>query len=392
MHIAGDLLGIGGIILDVLAVLQPQSQRVGRLKAVLLDNAQLQTGTQDLQPVQLGHTLGDPVEAGTEHNGLAGGQLDAQLLGKTLPLLGQLLALHGGEVRLLIALAAQDGGIMALAQQLVGPEAEGMVVRGGEPGSIHDFRLEIGVALQESRQGHLVLLGGKGAGGVHQTAAGADQLGAVVEDLRLTAGAHLHGLLAPVGDGGLFLAEHALAGAGGVDEDPVEFAGEPLGQDGGVFVGHQAVGHGHALHVPGEDLGALGAPLVAQEEALAHHAACDLGSLAAGCGAEVADALAGLGVQQGHGGHGAGLLQIVYAGLVEGVQAGTAVGIIVIAQGLPGHRIAHEGKLRGVTLQGIEPQSHRPGAFQTGQVVLELIPQLGLHSRQKCFRQHNVPP
>ena len=75
-----------------------------------------------------------------------------------------------------------------------------------------------------------------------------------------------------------------------------------------MLVGHQGIGHGHALDVPGKDLGPLGVDLVAQQEALAAHSSGDLSGLAAGGSTKVADLLTGLGIQQGHRCHGTGLL------------------------------------------------------------------------------------
>ena len=80
------------------------------------------------------------------------------------------------------------------------------------------------MGLQEFGDGTLVLGGGEGAGGVDQSSAGPQELGGGGQDLGLTLGAHLDRLLGPVGNGGLLLAEHALAGAGSVHQYPVEAA------------------------------------------------------------------------------------------------------------------------------------------------------------------------
>ena len=85
------------------------------------------------------------------------------------------------------------------------------------------------MGFQEGRHGFLVLLRGEGAGGIHQPASGCYQPGGTVQNLPLAAGTHLNRLLAPVGDGGFLLAEHALSGAGGIHQHPVEEAGESAG-------------------------------------------------------------------------------------------------------------------------------------------------------------------
>ena len=57
-----------------------------------------------------------------------------------------------------------------------------------------------------------------------------------------------------------------------------------------------------------KDLGALGTPFVAQQEALSLHPPSDLGGLAARRGAQVAHPVTGLRIQQLHRCHGAGFL------------------------------------------------------------------------------------
>ena len=201
-----------------------------------------------------------------------------------------------------------------------------------------------------------------------------------MQDLRLTAGAHLYRFDAPVGDGSLFLAEHTLAGAGGIDQYLVERTGEALGQNGGIFIGHQRVGNTHAFNVLGQDLRPLGTPFIAEQEAFSQHTASDLCGLATGGGAKVADPLAGLRIQQGNRCHGTGLLQIIYAGFVINVQTGTGSGIVVETHRLPRHRLPDKGQLRRVALQGIEAQRYGTGTFQRTQEIFIFITQLVFHS------------
>ena len=105
-----------------------------------------------------------------------------------------------------------------------------------------------------------------------------------------------------------------------------------------MLVQDQGVGDPQPLHVGGQDGGPLGVELIADQQALSAHAARDLGALAAGGGADVQDPLAGLRVQQGHRGHGAGLLEIVGPGGMVGMQAGTGLRLVIEADGLPGDR------------------------------------------------------
>ena len=140
---------------------------------------------------------------------------------------------------------------MSLPQQLMGPQAEAPVFPGLEPWRVHGFRDKFGMVFQEPRHRLLVLLRGEGAGGIHQPPAGTNQRRRGIQDFLLPPGAHLHGLLAPVRDGGLLLPEHPLPGTGCVHQHPVKESGKPLRQGGRMLVGHQGVGHGHALDVPG---------------------------------------------------------------------------------------------------------------------------------------------
>ena len=197
---------------------------------------------------------------------------------------------------------------MALSQQLVGPQAEAAVFPRRKPGCFHRLRGEFRMGRQEGRYRPFIFLRGEGAGGIHQPPAGAHQPGRGMEDLSLPPGAHLHRLLAPVCDGGFLLAEHALAGAGGVHQHPVEKAGETLGQGFRVLVGHQSIAHRHPLDVPGQNLCPLGVDFIAQKKSFARHPSGNLGALASGGGTEVADPFAGLGIQQSHRRHGTGLL------------------------------------------------------------------------------------
>ena len=248
------------------------------------------------------------------------------------------------------------------------------------------------MALQERRHSQFVFFRRKGAGGIHQSAAGAYQLGAGVHDLLLPPGAHLHRLLAPIRYGRLFLPEHALTGARGIDQHLIKAAGQSSGQLFRMLIGHQGVSHAHPLDISAQDFCPLGVDLIAQQEAFSGHSSGNLGGLAAGSRAKIADPFAGLGIQQCHRSHSTGLLQIIYAGLVIRVQAGPGLGIIIIAHGLPGNRLLHKGHGWGLTLQGIKTQRHRSGPLQARQKSRVFLPQLLFHTLQKSLRQHSIPP
>ena len=120
------------------------------------------------------------------------------------------------------------------------------------------------MAFQEIGNSHLIFFRCKGAGGVYQPATGTNQFGGIVENVSLTAGAHFHSFLAPVGNGSCLFAEHTLTGAGGIHQNPVKEIRKSLCQDFGIFVGDQGVGDCHTFHVPGQDFGAFRTPFIAQ--------------------------------------------------------------------------------------------------------------------------------
>ena len=132
--------------------------------------------------------------------------------------------------------------------------------------------------------------------------------------------------------------------------------------------------------------------LVADKKTLSPHLPGNLGGLAPWGGAQVQNPFPGLWIQEHRRGHGAGLLEVVDARVVEGVQAGSGLRVIIVPKGLPGHRGFHKGQRRNIPLLGVQPQSHRPGPFQAGKIIREFGPQLGLHPLQKQFRQHTFSP
>ena len=156
-----------------------------------------------------------------------------------------------------------------------------------------------------------------------------------------------------------------------------------------MVVQDQGVGDGHALDISRENFGALGVDLIADQQTATCHQRGDLGGLAAGGGAEVQDRLAGLGGQEGDGGHGAGLLEVVKTGLVPDMEARPGVGGIVMAVGRPGDGVLHEGEAgEGIGLQGIEAQSHGPGPVQAAQIIVKFVAELVFQPGEKGFGEH----
>ena len=117
-----------------------------------------------------------------------------------------------------------------------------------------------------------------------------------MQDLLLAAGAHRNGLLAPICDSGLLLAEHALAGARRIDQDLIKPAGEALGELLGVLVEHECVCDAEPLNVARENTGALGVDLVADEQPLAAQCGGKLRAFSARRGTQIEHTLAGMDV------------------------------------------------------------------------------------------------
>ena len=125
VDVGGDLRGIGSIILEACAVRKPQGQGMGGLKAALLTFAQFQAGTEDFQALQLRSLGGGPEQGGAEEHRLAFRQADGQVLGEIGPLFGEFFRFGGDDGGFFVAGFAENGGVVAFAVLVVGPEAEG---------------------------------------------------------------------------------------------------------------------------------------------------------------------------------------------------------------------------------------------------------------------------
>ena len=250
------------------------------------------------------------------------------------------------------------------------------------------FHFEFGVAGEEPGDGPLVLLRGEGAGGVDDPAARGQHLDRLVQDLVLAGGTESHIPLTPLGDGRLVLAEHPLTGAGGVDDNPVKGGGEPRGEPGGALTGDEGVGDAHALDVAGEDLGPLGVDLVGHQQTLPSHQRCQVGGLPAWGGAEVQHPVPGAESGGLCHNHSAGLLDVVDAGVVPGVQPRAQVAAVTAAAGAPGHRLGGKGQRRiGRDPQQIQAQAAGGGfviACEKGRILRAEQP---LHTGEKGLGQ-----
>ena len=165
----------------------------------------------------------------------------------------------------------------------------------------------------------------------------------------------LYVLETPLADGGGILAEHAFAGAGDVAEDEVELC-FGLAEVTGVVVSDDAVGPAPFGDVLQKDLGTGRDGLVAHEDAAIGQDCAHGGGLAAGGGAEVEG---GYCVTEGRffcdiardvtkepslcytsedvgDEHGGGFLNVVAAGMEEGIEGELGTAGEVEALGTPG--------------------------------------------------------
>ena len=211
---------------------------------------------------------------------------------------------------------------MPLAQKLMRPEAERFFqsrrgIRhpigsaGRKERHVRLFYRKIGIFPQKVRDHALVFHRRERARGVNQPPAGAEHGCGGGQNLQLAVGADGVRVLRPVGDGGLLLAEHPLAGAGGVDENFIKIPREALFQPLRVLVQDQRVGNAQPLDIPRKNFRALGVDLVADQKPLPPEFARQLRRFPAGGRAQVEHALARLRVQKLRRGHGARLLQII---------------------------------------------------------------------------------
>ena len=247
------------------------------------------------------------------------------------------------------------------------------------------------MAFQQPGEGALVLIRGKGAGGVDEPSARGEHLQSGIQDLILAAGTEGDILFAPLLQSHRLLAEHSLAGAGSVHDNAVKEAREPLCQPVGGFIQHSGIADAHALHIPGEDSGTLGVDLIGDEQAAISCKGGQMAGLAAGSGTEVQHSLAGPGSSDFRHCHGAGLLNIVDPGIMPGVKAGTQFPVIAASGGTPFHRGSGEGQFQvRVRLEQVQPEPPGSGLVITVQKGLIFIAEHLPHTGQKGFGQLHV--
>ena len=214
-----------------------------------------------------------------------------------------------------------------------------------------------------------------------------------MQNFRLPPRAHQNGFLRPVGHSGLFLPEHALAGAGGVHENLIEEAPEPRRQPLRMLVQHQSVRDAEALNIGRENFRAFGTNFIADEKAAPLHFPRQLRGFSARRGAQIEHPFTRLRVKQSCGRHRAGLLQIVKPRLMICGFPRPRFRVIIIPAGRPRNRRKRKrGQIgKGSPFQGIQPQADRarPGEARSKCVVI--FSQQPPHPQYKLFRNQARP-
>ena len=345
----GELDGVGGAGVAVEPL--PEGGRVQKFDfavvgfgdfAALVEDAEGGAEGLDEGGMGGGEDAGGAVEGvggvlfGVEEVGFQGGGQGGDVPGFAF------FGLAGGEG---LAVGLADGSDEeAFAGGFVGVEAEGAGggFGGGDAGEGAGEGDGFGVPFgEEPFEDGFVLVGVVGAGAVNEGAAGAEALPDVGKDAALAFGAEAGIGFAPFGDGGGVFAEHAFAGAGGIDEDEVEGAFEG-GEAGGVVVGDDDVVLPPFDDVFAEDGGAAADDFVGDEEAAWGEEGGGKGGFASRGGAEVEHAHGGGGeelpedVGEEHGG---GFLHVVYPAVEEGVEGEGGTFGEVAPFGTPGDRV-----------------------------------------------------
>ena len=139
--------------------------------------------------------------------------------------------------------------------------------------------------------------------------------------------------------------------------------------------------------------------LIADKKSLPPHGRRDLGALPAGSGAQLQDPFPRPRLQKRNGGHGAGLLNIVNAGLMPGMPAGLRLlfpFFIIKPVFFPGNRRQAKGRLLQkflpVHFHGVYPQRLISLLSKRLQKFLIFSAQQQLHSFLKLFRDHSDVP
>ena len=236
---------------------------------------------------------------------------------------------------------------------------------------------EFRVALQKGRHLALILFRGERTGGIDQLPAGGQHRRRAVQNLRAQLGALLHQRLAVLGDRHGLLAEHSLAGTGGVHQHSVKKLRQSLRNAGRGLVQDDRIGHAHPLQIALEDVGPGSHILIADKQPLPLQRRRQLAALAAGSRAQVQHPHPGLHAQQRGRRRRRGLLRVKHARMVVGVPPG-------LERFFPHHerRLAERrGFQRHVRFGCKRPRrgaqgrdGHTPGRAVTGGGIERLIP------------------
>ena len=250
------------------------------------------------------------------------------------------------------------------------------------------------MAGQKGGHGFLIFRGVIGAGGIHQPAAGAQQLRRPVQNAGLTSGAAGGGIGLPLGAGIRLPAEHAFPGTGRVHQHRVEKARPLPGQFFGIFVDDDGVGNPQPLQIARQHLRPFGLGFVGDQKALAPQSRRQLGGLAPGGGAQIQHPLARAHVQKGGGEHGGGLLHVKSPAEMGKPRPGPGSGQKIIAVFRPGHGIPGEQgpQFSGGGPGGIHPQGQGRRGLQRRAEGRGFRPQKGFHLGHKGRIQGRAGP
>ena len=299
----------------------------------------------------------------------------------------------GHEVPL-AALAGPD----AADQRHIQSHAAGAVffagaAKGGKGPLHHIGQGKVGVPGQKRRHLALVLLGGEGAGGIDDLAAGGQGLRGAVQDGGPQSRALGHQGRRVLPEGLRLFAEHSLPRAGSVHQDAVEKGGQGLRDPLGALVQDDGVGHPHPLQVAFQHFGPGGDVLVGHQQPPALQGGGQLAGLAAGGGAQIQHPHPRLHPQQGRGRGGGGLLGIEHPRVVPGMAPGPEVRL-PHQKARPAERRGLHGKIRpGRKDFRRHPQGrdgHAPGrlGFGRGVQLRKAGAQQGALPRFKIFDGH----
>ena len=214
-----------------------------------------------------------------------------------------------------------------------------------------------------------------------------------MQNFRLPPRAHQNRFLRPVGHSGLFLPEHALAGARRVDKNFIKVALEPRLQPLRVLIQNQRVRDAEALDVGRENFRAFGTNFIADEKAAPLHFPRQLRGFSARRGAQIEHPFTRLRVKQSRRRHRAGLLQIVEPRLMICGFPRPRFRVIIIPAGLPRDRRKRKrGQVRkGSPFQGIQPQTDRAGPGKARGECVVIFSQQPPHPQCKLFRNQAHP-